>query len=247
MKPKKAAPRMARKITREGGLTTETAGVYSITSLEARAEECKLPEGSAERKLAERGRLGAEEAMRVVLANLPKLPERSVGEWAQDIALRSRQALADAAQPDSVRVFAERCITGAQRVAALLHTLPGHQREVARAMEAAATLADDWHSLAANAALEPLVAARVNLTEGARDASTKRHWRNQLERKRRDVRAGKLARAMAGGLYERDAFLQTLAHKINSEFPRLKLRPSVLAKLPQVRPHVPGARRKRRA
>jgi hypothetical protein len=243
---------MARKVTRERGLTTETAGVYSITrlitSVEARAAECVLPERSAERELAKRVRVGAElAAMEVALANLPKLPEHSVGAWAQDIALRSRRALADAAQPGSVRVFAERCITGAQRVATLLNTLPDDLRDVARAMEAAATLADDWHSLAVNAALEPLVAARVNLTEGARDASAKRHERNQFQRRRRNDMAGKLARAMAGGEYERDAFLQTLAHKLNSQFPRLKLRPSVLAKLPQVRPHVPGARRKRRA
>jgi hypothetical protein len=185
-KPKKAAPRMPRKVTREGLLTTETAGVYDLTRVEPQPD-------------ADSSAVAA--ALKAALAHLPKArPAQRVGEWAQEIAIRSQHALADASQPESVKAFAARCVLGARRVCELLGTPATDQADIALAMEAAATLADDWHSLAVNAALESFVAARINATEAARASATARHAKARPKLAERNALAATIARSAANNM-----------------------------------------------
>jgi hypothetical protein len=142
--------------------------------------------------------------------------------------------------PESVVVFAKRCyplLVHAQQYLAQPR-LDGAQ--VAHAMEIAAELADEWHSLMVNANLDRPMQGAIRTSEGgkaggeatarARRPKAEAHWKLIVA----DVRKLKSAG------WARDEIVR----RVTSEKKKYRVKPSTFKKNPKVRTLLPASRRK---
>lgn len=168
-------------------------------------------------------------------------PGAQFREWVDEAArLSHRLILAPDGHSKSVVEFAERVFYAAAQVRMFFGTPPTTPDGVLRAMAAAAELADEWHALAVNAALEKPMAGAIRTKERGSVGGQRKAQKAKPRVEARWATIATYAKSLRATSRSRAEILAAVAK-------RFDVKASTLARNPAVRAHLPRARRNPRA